>query len=350
MIKGVFVGDVFITPEMMLSGAERYQDIFSFDKTFFFGRPNRKVMRDIVKVIERGGREELSLPNGLEDAVADAELLMVHLCPVTKALIAKSPKLKYILCNRGGVENVDVEAASAAGIKVLNNPAHNANAVAELTIGLIFSEIRNIVRSHVALKNGEWREKYPNSGNIIELKGLTVGIIGFGNVGESVCEKLSPFGCRIIVYSPHSQSKPKDNPKIDWNKVSFVSLEELITKSDIVSLHARAPKGKVLLGARSFEMMKPTAYFINTARSYMVDYNALYNALAERQIAGAAIDVFEMEPLGPSYPFLRLDNVTLTNHRGSDTLNAYSDSPAMMLESLRNWIVSKKPPKFLVNE
>lgn len=345
-MKTVCVGDVFITPEMMKIAAASFGDLIGNPDYFFFGRPSRKAMRDTVKVIERGGREELALPDGLERAVADAELLMVHLCPVTKALIEHAPKLKYVLCNRGGVENVDIEAARAAGVRVFNNPAHNANAVAELTVGLILSEIRNITRSHVALKDGVWREKYPNSGRIVELKDLIVGIIGFGNVGEAVCEKLTSFGCRFFVHTPHP--KKTDNPRIAWDRLSFVSLEELIVKSDIVSLHARAPKGRVLLGKRSFEMMKPTAYFINTARSYMVDYNALFNALAEEQISGAAIDVFEMEPLGPSYPFLRLDNVTLTNHRGSDTVNAYSDSPAMMLTALKSWLADGVEPKFQV--
>ena len=346
-MKCVCAGDVFITPDMMKDAMERHPSIAESVQYFFFGRPNRKVMRNTVKVIERGGRDELDLPHGMEDAMTDAEMLMVHLCPVTKALLAKSPKLKYILCNRGGCENIDMEEATRLGIKVLLNPAHNANAVAELTIGLIFSEIRNITRSHVGLKSGEWREKYPNSGRIIELKDLVVGIIGFGNVGELVCEKLNGFGCRILVYTPHH--KARDNPRIAWDRLEFVSLEELVTKSDIISLHARAPKGQMLIGRRSFEMMKPTAYFINTARSHMVDYDALYTALAEEQIAGAAIDVFEMEPLGPSYPFLRLDNVTLTNHRGGDTLNAYSDSPLMMLEELRKWLSGEKEPKFWAN-
>ena len=346
-MKCVFAGDVFITPDMMRTAAERYGDLVTEESYFFFGRNNRKTMRDVVKVIERGGREELDLPPDLMAAMSDAELLMVHLCPVTKALLAKAPKLKYVLCNRGGCENVDVAAASAQGVKVLLNPAHNANAVAELTIGVIFSEIRNITRSHLALKNGDWREKFPNSGHIIELKDLTVGIIGFGNVGELVCEKLSGFGCRMLVNTPHPGKT--DNPHIAWDRLSFVSLEELITKSDVVSLHARAPKGEMLLGSRAFELMKPTAYFVNTARSYMVDYNALYTALVEGQIAGAAIDVFEIEPLGPSYPFLRLDNITLTNHRGSDTLNAYADSPAMMLESLRKWMTRGVLPKFWIN-
>lgn len=346
-MKCVCVGDVFITPEMMRTAVEAYGDLVTDARYFFFGRNNRKTMRDVVKVIERGGREELDVPAGLMTALCDAELLMVHLCPVTKALLSKAPCLKYVLCNRGGCENVDVDAAMEKGVRVLLNPAHNANAVAELTVGLILSETRNITRSHLALKNGDWREKYPNSGRVIELKNQIVGIIGFGNVGELVCEKLSGFGCQVLVNTPHPRKT--DNPRIAWERLRFVSLEELITKSDIITLHARAPRGKILLGSRSFEMMKPTAYFINTARSYMVDYNALHNALVEGQIAGAAIDVFEMEPLGPSYPFLRLDNITLTNHRGSDTLNAYSDSPDMMLSILRKWHADKIPHKFWVN-
>jgi len=346
-MKCILVGDVFTTPEMMVSGLEKSRIGVECLASFFFGRNNRKVMRDVVKTIESGGRETLALPEGLDRSIADADILMVHLCPVTRTLIAKAPNLKYVLCNRGGCENVDVQACTEAGIKVILNPAHNANAVAELTVGLILDETRNITRSHSALMNGDWREKYPNSGRIQELKNLTIGIIGFGNVGERVCELLGAFGCRFLVYSPHSRKN--GNPNIRWDHVSFVPLEELVTKSDIISLHARAPKGQVLLGERSFELMKPTAYFINTARSYMVDYNALYNALSEGQISGAAIDVFEMEPLGPSYPFLRLDNVTLTNHRGSDTLNAYADSPEMMFTALREWLANGVKPKFLVN-
>ncbi|MBQ1251477.1 MAG: hypothetical protein IIY02_01025 [Firmicutes bacterium] len=140
-----------------------------------------------------------TLPKGYLDAIEEAEVLMVHLCPVTEEVLDRAKNLKYILCNRGGTENVDVDAASARKIKVLTNPAHNANAVAEFTIGIMFSELRNIARSHLALKNGDWREKYPNSGNIIELKDLTIGIVGFGNVGELVCEKLSGFGCNILI-------------------------------------------------------------------------------------------------------------------------------------------------------
>ena len=346
-MKVLAVGDIFITPEMMKKAFEKHEDFFECNY-LFFGKKDRKNMRDTVKLIECGGRDKCVLPKGYLDAVKEAEVLMVHLCPVTEEVLERAKNLKYILCNRGGTENVDVDAASARKIKVLTNPAHNANAVAEFTIGIMFSELRNIARSHLALKNGDWREKYPNSGNIIELKDLTVGIVGFGNVGELVCEKLSGFGCNILISNLFEPEHT--NPRINWDKVRFVELEELITTSDVISLHARSRSKKPIFGKKEFDMMKSSAYFINTSRSYMVDYEALYEALNEQLIEGAAIDVFEVEPLGKDHPFITLDNITLTNHRGGDTVNAYADSPKMMLDELVPWLNENKLPKFWCNK
>ena len=129
----------------------------------------------------------------------------------------------------------------------------------------------------MALKNGDWREKYPNSGRIIELKNLTVGIVGFGAVGELVCEKLSGFGCKILISNLFEPERT--NPRINWDNVRYVELDELIAKSDIISLHARSKSKEPIFGKQEFKMMKKTAIFINTARSYMVDYKALYDAL-----------------------------------------------------------------------
>lgn len=344
-MKVVAVGDIFITPEMMKKAFEKYEE-FDDCQYLFFGQNTRHKMRDTVKCIELGGRDKCKLPDGYLEAVEDAEVLMVHLCPVTKEVLQRAKKLKYILCNRGGTENVDVDAALERRIMVITNPAHNANAVAEFTIGAMFSELRNIARSHMAVKNGDWREKYPNSGRIIELKDLTVGIVGFGNVGELVCEKLSGFGCKILVSNLFEPEHT--NPRINWEKVQFVEFDELIMKSDVISLHARSKSKEPLFGKREFKMMKKNAVFINTARSYMVDYKALYDALAQQLIEGAAIDVFEVEPLGADHPFVSLDNITLTNHRGGDTVNSYLDSPAMMLEELKAFLTTGKEPKFLI--
>lgn len=344
-MKVVAVGDVFITPEMMKKAFEKYEE-FNDCQYFFFGQNTRHKMRDTVKRIELGGRDKCKLPDGYLEAVEDAEILMVHLCPVTKEVLQRAKNLKYILCNRGGLENIDVDAALERRINVLFNPAHNANAVAEFTIGTMFCELRNIARSHMAVKNGDWREKYPNSGRIIELKNLTVGIVGFGAVGELVCEKLSGFGCKILISNLFEPERT--NPRINWDNVRYVELDELLAKSDVVSLHARSKSKEPIFKKQEFKMMKNTAIFINTARSYMVDYKALYDALNQRLIEGAAIDVFEVEPLGADNPFLSLDNVTLTNHRGGDTVNSYSDSPGMMLEELNGLLTEGKKPRFII--
>lgn len=344
-MKCVAVGDIFITLEMMKRGVEKFPGLIDSCQYLFFGLNNRKGMRDTVKAIERGDSDKLDLPAGYLEAVADAEVIMVHLCPVTAKVIAAAPKLKYILCNRGGVENVDVEEAKKRGIAVVNNPAHNANACAEFVIGLIFNETRNISRACHALKSGTWREKFPNSGDIIELKDLIVGVVGFGSIGELVCEKLASFGCQVLVAT--KSVHPKDNPRINWDKLQFVDFDTLLQKSDIITCHVRGKRTDVLFGKREFELMKSNAYFINTSRSCYVDMNALYEALNGEEIRGASIDVFDTEPLGPSYPFLELDNVTLTNHRAGDTVNAYADSPEMMFAALEKWIREGKEPKFL---
>lgn len=345
-MKCVAVGDVFITPEMMQSAFEKFSDRYDICNYHFFGSMNRKQMRDVVKIIEKGDGHTLELPDGLEKDLEDADVLMIHLCPITTHIIEKAKKLKLILCNRGGTENINIATATKNNIRVLSNPAHNANAVAEFTIGLMLCESRNICRSHYSLKNGEWREKYPNSAKIIEMKDLTIGIVGFGNVGELVCEKLLGFGCNILINNLYEPKK--DNPNIDWDKVRFTSLEELLLSSDIISLHARDPKKRIIFGPKEFELMKSTAYFINTSRSYMLDYEALYDALIKQQIAGAALDVFEVEPLGDTHLLLQMDNVTLTNHRGGDTINSYADSPEMMLKEAEILFGGGKP-KFLLN-
>lgn len=346
-MKSVAVGDIFITPDMMQNGFEEYSGHFGPCRYFYFGSNDRKDMRNTVKIIEAGRGAECQLPEGLMEAIVDAEVLMVHLCPVTETLISKAKKLKYILCNRGGMENIDIEAATKRGIWVITNPAHNANAVAEFTIGAIFCETRNFARAHYSMLQCEWREKYPNSGRIIEIKDLTVGIVGFGNIGELVCEKLRPFGCKILISTPREPDRK--NPNIDWDKVKYVDFDTLIREADIVSIHVRSKEKKVLFGEREFKMMKPTAYLINTSRSYMVDTQALADALKEGQISGAAIDVFDREPLEKEHPLLGIDSITLTNHRAGDTLNAYKDSPAMMLGGLARWLDDGKIPKFLQN-
>jgi D-3-phosphoglycerate dehydrogenase len=242
---------------------------------------------------------------------------------------------------RGGTENVDVPWATSRGIGVLNTPGRNARAVAECTLGLILSEIRNIARSHAALKAGQWRRDYPNHMAIPELNEKTVGLIGYGEVGRLVARYLAAFGSRIVAYDPYAKGDPRP--------AELVDLPTLLRQSDVVSLHARlSDASRGLMGAREFALMKPSAVLVNTARSGLIDEQALVEALAQRRIMGAALDVFDVEPLPADHPLLALDNVTITPHLAGSTIDAFHNSPARMAVHLRN-LLSGCPELPLVN-
>ena len=340
-MKIVTVSDHFVRGEYYASCFARHPE-YEW-KDVFFGCEDRVRMRDVFYRIERGGPEAWPAPEELYEVIGDAEALMVHTCPVPAGLIARGKKLRVILSNRGGLENIDVEAATVRHIPVLNNPAHNANSVAELAVGLMIAETRNAARSHMGLMQGQWRENFANTGAVRELRGQTVGIVGFGNIGHLVAEKLSAFGCRLLV---NDIKIDPDDEVLSRLPIRLTDLEMLMRESDIVTLHARSEE--MILSREMLFLMKPSTYFINTARAHMVDYGALYELLRDRRIMGAAIEVHPTEPLPPDDPFLTLDNVTLTTHRGGDTVNAYSDSPEMLLQDYTRYLAGKKP-RFFVN-
>ncbi len=335
-MKIVCVGDAFITPDMMREGVAPFLKAEDSLEVLFWGQEDREAMRETARLLETGHRDSLPIPALLPEAVKDADLLIVHLCPVTGSLLDNAPRLKAVLSCRGGMENLDVEAATERGIIISNNPAHNANAVAEYTLGLILCETRNICRSHFALKNGQWRKVYPNTASTIrELKDLTVGVVGFGSVGRLVAEKLHALGCRILVSDPFCKEAP----------YNIVPLDELLQASDVVTLHARA-KG-VIIGERELEMLKPTAVLINTARAHLVDTLALKRSLDRGRPLSVALDVFDTEPDIPG--FLReYDNVTITSHRAGDTVNSYKDAPAFAMDNYLGFLEGK-PLRFRVN-
>lgn len=341
-MKAIAVSDAFITEQDYRKAFAQYPQM-ELIAVPFFGLQDRQAMRDVVHTIERGGPEAVEPPQELYELIGDVELLMVHLCPVTRKLLEHAPNLKYILTNRGGTENVDIQAATELGIAILSNPAHNANAVAEYTVALMLAETRNIARADSSLRGGVWRERFPNSGKIFEISGSTVGLIGFGTIARLVARKLSTFSCEILVYDCYAD--PND-PEARQYGCKFVTMEELLERSDIISVHARSEG--VILGKEQFDRMKPGAYFINTARPHLIDNDYLQQMLQEGRLMGAALDVFMDEPLGTDEPLLKLDNVTLSNHRGGDTVNSYSDSPKMMLSELQV-LMNGGSPRFWVN-
>ena len=343
-LKTVVVSDAFMHEEYYRRCFEKFPE-YEITHALFFGTQDRLSMRDPIHHMERNGPDTLEPPAELYDAIEDADVLMVHVCPVNRRLLARAKRLKVILTNRGGLENIDVAAATELGIPVLNNPAHNANSVAELTLCLMISEMRNIARTHANMMQHKWVEFYHNAGQVHEISGSVVGIIGFGNIGRRVARKLTVFDCKkVLVYDKYV---PADDPDLAKYGCEFVDLETLLRESDIVTLHVRSDE--CVLFREHFDMMKPSAYFINCARSHLIDNQALYENLRDNKLMGSAFDVYPREPIRPDEPYASLDNTTLSNHRGGDTENCYSDSPAALLTQFNRMRAGEKP-RFWANE
>ncbi len=342
-MKTVAVCDHYMTEDFYNACFDKFDDL-ELIATPYFGPHDRDQMRALAHKLEHEGAYSFPVPDEVFAVIPEAEVLMVHLCPVTAQLMDSAPKLKYILTNRGGLENIDVEAARARGIHVINNPAHNGNAVAELAICLMICEMRNVQRSFYSIKTGEWRDRYDNFGRVFELRNKTVGIIGFGTIGRLVAEKLQTFHVKLIAADPNVTP---DDPDLARFNVTLTDTDTVLSTADIVTVHARLEDKSQILGPRELDLIKPSAIFVNTARAYLVDYDHLAKMLIEKRLAGAALEVFPPEPLPSDSPFLTLDNVSMTNHRGGDPVNCFSDSPEMLVGFLHEHL-SGKTPKFLV--
>ena len=273
--------------------------------------------------IETDGPNAVVLPETLTRDIADFDALVVQFAPVSRAVLESATSLKLLGVLRGGAENIAVDYATERGICVMNTPGRNARAVAECAVGLILTEIRNLARSHACLKNGQWRREFPNTAAIPELNGKTVGLVGYGAVGHLVAHFLEAFGCNIIVFDPFLATVPAP--------ATLVGLENLLREADVISIHARLTADNLhMIGANELSQMKKTAVLVNTARSGLVDEAALIEALRARTIQGAALDVFDVEPLSPDHPLVQLDNVTITPHLAGSTIDAFLNSPCLM--------------------
>jgi len=301
-------------------------------------------LQDRRLIIEKQGPSAESVVPQILNANKDTEMLLVLFCPVSREAINALPNLKLIGASRAGLENINVKYATEKGIIVQNIKGRNAQAVSDFTIGLILGEVRNIARSYHAVKNGVWRKNFVNSEMIPELQGKTIGLVGFGDIGQLVAQKLSGFQVNILVFDPYVSDEV-----IQKYHVQKVTIEDLLKNADFVSLHARLSKdSKNVIGEKELSLMKKNAYLINTARAGLINEDALYHTLKEKKIAGAALDVFWQEPIGENSRWLELDNVTLTTHIAGTTKEALTKSPYLLVEDI-NKLLENKEPKFIVN-
>ena len=329
--KVLIVGDLFLPYKTIRREFQPLQDR-GFELTGFdWPIKRQEELTAINLAVEKDGPDAVAPPPDLLEKIKEANILVVQFCPVSLKVLESGKNLKLVGIMRAGVENIDLFSAKKLGIGVLNVQGRNAQAVAEFTLGLLLSEVRNIARSHHALISGKWRKQYLNANRIPEIKGRIIGIIGFGQVGRRLTKILAAFEMKsILVYDPYVSDE-----EVAALGAKRVSLETLCRRSDFISINARlTEETHHLISKREFEIMKPQVYIVNTAREDLIDSEHLLMALKEQRIGGAGLDVHENEPLLPNDPLLELDNVTLTSHIGGTTVDASPRSARILAKDI----------------
>jgi D-3-phosphoglycerate dehydrogenase len=267
----------------------------------------------------------------LKAALADADALVVRSAvQVDEALLSHAPKLRVIGRAGVGVDNIDSDAATRRGIVVMNTPGANAIAVAELTLALMLALARELPRANAALHAGRWEKKSLSGA---ELRGKTLGILGLGRIGLEVSKRARAFGMTLIGHDPFvSPSVAREH------EVRLVTVEELFRASDYLSLHVGlTPQTHGIVNAANLALMKPGARIINCARGELIDTAALADAVRQGHIGGAALDVFEQEPLKDS-PFFGMEKILLTPHIAGSTAEAQEAVGIQIAEQVRAYL------------
>ena len=268
-------------------------------------------------------------PEELKQTIVDYDALIVRSrTMVTKEVIEAGKKLKAIGRAGVGLDNIDVAAAQKCGIDVLNAPESLMVSVAELTIGLMISVARQIPKADQTMKEGKWIKKELTG---TTLEGKTLGIVGFGRVGGAVASIARAMGMNILVNDPRVDQK-----RLEEVNARAVSLEELLRESDFVTLHvALTPNTRHLIGEKQLQMMKTGAYLINTSRGAVIDDEAVLKSLKGGKLAGAAFDVYDVEP-PTDLSLVKMDNVVCTPHIGSQTVEAQESAGVIIAEKVIN--------------
>ncbi len=273
------------------------------------------IAQEGVEYLKNEGFEVVDLTSVSKDElskhVGDLDAIIIRSATkVRKDMIDAAKNLKAIGRAGVGLDNVDVEYAKSKGIKVINTPGATSISVAELTIGLILAVMRKIAYADREMRRGAWPKKKCKG---IEMYGKTLGIIGMGRIGREVAKRAKAFGMRIVYYDVY---RPDENTEKELG-LEYRDLDTLISEADVITLHVPlVPETKHLINAERISKMKDGAIIINAARGGIVDEDALYDALKSGKLYGAALDVYENEPLKESKLF-ELDNVVLTPHIGA---------------------------------
>jgi phosphoglycerate dehydrogenase-like enzyme len=305
------------------------------------GQSETAIRSRLKDILERGGhRLFISDTRGLTDAelikqIRDADVLLLSYRPLSRAVIEACPDLKLICLAFTGMDHVDQEACKARGIILYNAAGYAVHAVSELAIGLMIALLRRIVSADATIRAGG------DNGELVghELFGKTLGVVGCGAIGLQVARLGNAFGCSVLGFDGHAH-------KIENVAIEQVKLDELLGRSDIVSLHLPlTAETRGFIGRDQFARMRPSAILINTARGPVVDQSALIEALEQNHIAGAGIDVFDMEPpLPANHPIFKAPNTMLLPHIGFETVEAISAKADIALHHLEDFLSGRGSP------
>ena len=288
-----------------------------------------------------GLKEYLGTADEVVEFVGDAQILVTHLAPMSRGMFERLPGLKMIAVSRGGPVNIDMAAAKDHGVLVVNTPGRNASAVAEFTIGAILAETRKIREGHEDLRRGNWRgDLYRADVTGRELNEMTVGVIGYGNIGTKVVRLLRAFGCHILVNDPYIQLDPEDVAA----GVELVSFKRVLAECDVVTMHPRVTdETRGMMDAAAFAAMKRGSLFVNTARGPLVDYDDLAEALKTGPLGSAMLETFAVEPVPEDWELLRLPNVTLTPHIAGASVRTVTYAAEQAAEEVRRFLAGEPP-------
>jgi len=252
---------------------------------------------------------------------------------LTQAVLQACPNLRLISIWGTGTDNVDLHAAQELGISVSNTPGANAISVAEHTIAILFSIARQIPHLDQGTRAGKWPRV-----EMVQLGGKVLGLFGLGAIGTHVARLAKGLGMEVVAWTLHPSGE-----RAKQSGVRFVPKEELLRNSDVVSMHLRlSDETRHFMKKEDFETMKSTAFFVNTARAGLVDPDALYDALQTKRIAGAALDVFEREPLLAENPIAELPNVVLTPHNAGMTPEATITGLLLAVENVATFLAGEE--------
>lgn len=292
-----------------------------------------KILKD-VKEFQVDVKTDLK-PEQLKEIIKDYEALIVRSATkVTKDIIAAADKLKVIGRAGVGLDNVDLEAATQKGIIVMNTPGGNTISTAEHTMSMILALSRNIPQAAASTKKGEWkRSKFMG----VELYGKALGVVGLGRIGKEVAKRALSFGMKILAYDPFLSREVAENLGVE-----VVELKDLFERADYITVHVPlTDETKYMISSGQFAIMKKGVRIINCARGGIIDEMALINAIKEGKVAGAAMDVFEKEPLPPDYALINSDNVITTPHLGASTEEAQVNVAIEVAEIVRDALLGK---------